>query len=175
MSYPNFLLENKDVVMKKKILSVREHYDFEDLKGAQLGSAEANFFQVPPKFVVVDNHGQEVMHLEGKIVSLRNEFTFYDNQGYELGKIRKKIVKLIGEEYWVEKNGVEFMRIYGDFTEHDYRMEINGVPVASVHKKWVSLRDQIGISFTGETDHRVAVGAAIVIEHIEVVERQTRR
>jgi hypothetical protein len=33
MSYPNFLLENKDVVMKKKILSVREHYDFEDLKG----------------------------------------------------------------------------------------------------------------------------------------------
>ncbi len=61
MSYPNFLLENKDVVMKKKILSVREHYDFEDLKGAQLGSTEADFFQVPPKFVVVDNHGQEVI------------------------------------------------------------------------------------------------------------------
>jgi len=174
MSYPNFLLENKDIVMKKKIFSVREHCDFEDLKGAQLGSAEANFFQVPPKFVVVDNHGQEVMHLEGKIVSLRNEFTFYDNQGSELRTIRKKIVKLIGEEYWVEKNGVEFIRIYGDFTEHDYRMEVDGVPVASVHKKWVSLRDQIDISVTGETDHRVVIGAVIVIEHIEVVERQSR-
>jgi uncharacterized protein YxjI len=124
--------------------------------------------------VVVDNHGQEVIHLERKTVSLRNEFTFYDNQGDELGTIRKKIVKLIGEEYWVEKNGVEFMRIYGDFTEHDYRMEVDGVSVASVHKKWVSLRDQIDISVTGETDHRVVIGAVIVIEHIEAVERQSR-
>ena len=81
-------------------------------------------------------------------------------------------MKLIGEEYWVEKNGVEFMRIYGNFTEHDYRMEVNGVPVASVHKKWVSMRDQMGVSITGETDHRIVVGAVIVIEHIEVTERQ---
>ena len=112
------------------------------------------------------------MHLEGKMLSLRNQFTFYDNYGAELGTIKKKIVKLIGEEYWVEKNGVEFMRIYGDFTEHDYRMEVDGVPVAFVHKKWASLRDQIGISMTGEKDHRVFIGAVIVIEHIEVTERQ---
>jgi uncharacterized protein YxjI len=111
-----------------------------------LGSAEANFLQVPPKFVVADNQGQKLMCLEGKMVSLQNEFTFYDNKGVELGTIRKKTIKLIGEEYWVEKNGVEFLRIYGDFTEHDYQMEVNGNPVASIHKQWVSVRDQIGIS-----------------------------
>ena len=81
MSDPNFLFEINDVVMKKKILSVREHYDFEDLKGAPLGSAEANFLQIPPKFVLVDNHGSELMRLEGKMVSLRNEFAILDNQG----------------------------------------------------------------------------------------------
>jgi uncharacterized protein YxjI len=74
----------------------------------------------------------------------------------------------------VEKNGVEFMRIYGDFTEHDYRMEVDGTPVASVHKKWISLRDQIGISITGETDHRVVIGAVVVIEHIEVTEKKNQ-
>ena len=174
MSDPNFLFEINDVVMKKNILSVREHYNFADLKGAPLGSAEANFLQVPPRFSIVDNHGSELMRLEGKLVSLRNEFAIYDNQGAELGTIRKKIVKLIGEEYWVEKGGVEFMRIYGDFTEHDYRMDVNGVPVASVHKKWISVRDQIGISITAEVDHRVVIGAVIVIEHIEVAESRNR-
>ena len=83
----------------------------------------------------------EQMRLEGKVLSLRKQFTFYDTNGMELGTIRKKIVKLIGEEYWVEKNGQEFMRIYGNFTEHDYQMEVNGAPVASVHKKWFSVRD----------------------------------
>ena len=173
MSDPNFLIETNEVVMKKKILSVREHYDFEDAKGSPLGSAEANFLQVPPKFVVVDNHGSELMRLQGKMVSIRSEFAIYDNQGAEIGTIRRKIAKLIGEEFWVEKDGVEFMRIYGDFTEHDYRFEINCVPVASVHKKWVTIRDEIGISITDAVDHRVIIGAVIVIEHIEVTERQS--
>ena len=149
MSDPNFLFETNDIVLKKKILSVREHYDFEDLKGAKLGEADGNILQFPPKFVLFDNHGSELMHLEGKIVSIRNQFTIYDNQGDELGTIKKKIVKLIGEEFWVEKNGVEFMRLYGDFTEHDYQFEVDGALVASVHKKWVTLRDQIDISING--------------------------
>ena len=153
---------------------MREHYDFEDLKGAPLGSRKPTFYRFPPRFSIVDNHGSELMRLEGKLVSLRNEFAIYNNQGAELGTIRKKIAKLIGEEYWVEKDGVEFMRIYGDFTEHDYRMDVNGVPVASVHKKWISVRDQIGISITGEVDHRVVIGAVIVIEHIEVAENRNR-
>jgi uncharacterized protein YxjI len=173
MSDSNYLFEINDVVMKKKIFSVREHYDFQDIKGASLASAEANFVQIPPKFVVVDTHGSELMRLQGKMVSLRSEFVIYDSQGVALGTIRRRIAKLIGEEFWVEKDGVEFMRIYGEFTEHDYRFEVNGSAVASVHKQWVSLRDEICISITGLVDHRVVLGAVIVIEHIEVSERQS--
>jgi uncharacterized protein YxjI len=172
MSGPNSLLGINDLVLKKKILSVREHYDLEDVSGTKLGEADGNLLQFPAKFVVIDTNGSELMHLEGKVLSLRNQFTFYDNAGAELGTIKKKIVKLIGEEYWVEKDGREFMRIYGNFTEHDYQMQVNGVQVASVHKKWVSVRDQLGVSITGEADHRVIIGAVIVIEHVEVTERQ---
>ena len=172
MSDSNSLLETNDLVLKKKILSVREHYDLENVSGTKLGEADGNLLQFPAKFVVTDRSGAEVMHVEGKILSLRNQFTFYDGSGVELGTIKKKIAKLIGEEYWVERDGVEFMRIYGNFTEHDYQMEVNGVQVASVHKKWASVRDQLGISIAGELDHRVAIGAVIVIEHVEVTERQ---
>jgi len=169
----NLLLEANDFTMNKKILSSREHYDFEDLTSNKLGEAEGNFFQVPAKFVVKDSHGLELMHLEGKVPSLRKEFTFYGSPGESLGTIKKKIAKLVGEEFWVEKNGVEFMRIYGDFTEHEYQMEVDGVPVASVHRKWISVRDQLGVSITGSVDHRVVIGAVIVIEHVEVSERQS--
>jgi uncharacterized protein YxjI len=172
MSGTNSLFGVNDLVLKKKILSVREHYDLEDVTGTKLGEADGNLIQFPAKFVVIDTNGSELMQVKGKVLSLRNQFTFYDNAGAELGTIKKKIVKLIGEEYWVEKDRREFMRIYGNFTEHDYQMEINGVKVASVHKKWVSVRDQLGVSITGEADHRVVIGAVIVIEHIEVTERQ---
>jgi uncharacterized protein YxjI len=167
------LIELNDFTMIKKILSLREHYDFVDLQGTKLGEADGNFVQVPAKFAVVDTHGIELMHLQGKVFSFRNQFTFFSSANEELGTIKKKIVKLIGEEFWVEKNGQEFMRIYGNFTEHDYQMTINGAPVASIHKKWVSVRDQLGVSITGNVDHRVVIGAVIVIEHIEVTEKQS--
>jgi uncharacterized protein YxjI len=172
MGGANSLLEINDFVLKKKILSLREHYDLEDQTGTKLGEAYGNLFQFPAKFVVIDTIGSELMHLKGKVFSLRNQFIFYDNTGAELGTIKKKIVKPIGEEYWVERGGVETMRIYGNFTEHDYQMQVNGVQVASVHKKWISMRDQLGVSITGQADHRVVIGAVIVIEHIEVTERQ---
>ena len=173
MSQPTYLLEANDFIMKKKILSLREHYDLEDLTGTKIGEADGNLFQVPAKFIVIDTHGLEAMHLEGKVLSLRKQFTFHGASGEELGTIKKKIVKLIGEEFWVEKDGVEFMRIYGNFTEHDYQIAVNGVQVASIHKKWVTVRDTIGVSITGNVDHRVIIGAVIVIEHIEVTEKNS--
>jgi uncharacterized protein YxjI len=175
MGSSNSLLGINDFVLKKKLLSLRQHYDLEDRSGTKLGEADGNLFQFPAKFVVMDTAGTELMHLEGKVLSLRDQFTFFDPAGAELGTIKKKILKPIGEEYWIEKDGVEMMRIYGNFTEHDYKMEVNGVQVASVHKKWFSVRDQLGVSITGEVDHRVIIGAVIVIEHVEVVERQHNR
>ncbi len=115
----------------------------------------------------------ELMHLQGKTFSLHREFTFYGSAGEELGTIRRKIAKLTGEEFSVEKNGIEFMRIYGDFTEHKYQMELNGATVASIDKKWATVRSQMGVSITGNVDHRVVIGAVIVIEHIEVTERRS--
>ena len=166
------LLEVNDFIIQKKILSMREHYDFLDLQGNKLGEADGNLVQIPPKFQVIDPHSVELMRLQGKTFSLRHEFTFHGPAGEELGTIKRKIAKLVGEEFWVEKNGQEFMRIYGDFTEHEYQIEVNGTPVASVHKKWVSLRDQMGVSITGEVDHRIVIGAVITIEHIEVTENR---
>ena len=136
--------------MQKKILSTHEHYDFNDRQGNSLGVAESNLVQIPPKFQVKDTHNVEIMRLQGKTLSLRHEFSLYDSNGEELGNIKRKIAKLVGEEFWVEKNGQEFMRIYGDFTEHEYQIEVSGQTVATVHKKWVTLRDQMGVSITGK-------------------------
>ena len=173
MSRTGSIVDVNDVVLKKKILSLREHYDLEALDGTKLGEADGNLFQFPAKFVVVDSAGSPFMRLEGKVLSLRKQFTLYDATGAELGTMRKKLAKLIGEEYWVEKDGAELMRVYGNFTEHDYRLMVHDVDVASVHKKWFSVRDQLGVSITGDVDHRLVIGAVIVVEHVEVTEKQS--
>lgn len=60
---------------------MREHYDLEDTRGNKLGEGDGNFFQMPAKFRVLDNSGREVMHINGKLISIRHEFDFFDDQG----------------------------------------------------------------------------------------------
>lgn len=166
---------NEIVLKKKKLISMKEHYDLEDRNGMKLGEAEGNLFQIPPKFVVMDTNGSKLMYIEGKTFSLRREFSLYDDTGKLLGTIKNKLLKLTGQEYWLERNGVKFMRIFGNFTGLDYKMEVHGVIVATVHRKWFSVRDQIGLSITGDeaaVDHRVILGVLIVIEHIVLTKRK---
>ena len=169
------ILDANELLLTKKILSLREHYDIGDRSGNILAVGEGNLIQIPANFKVTDpRNGQLIMQIEGKILTIRHQFTMKDSLGVELGTIRKKLMKLIGEELWVEKDGKEVMRIYGNFLEHDYTMEMNGKVVAQVHRKWVTIRDQYGISILGDVDHRLVVGATIVVEHIEVEERRSR-
>lgn len=111
--------------------------------------------------------------MQGKTISFRHEFTLCTPNGEELGTMKRKIVKLVGEEFWLEQNGQEIMRIFGDFTEHDYQMQTNGATVAMIHRRWATVRDQLQVSITdANIDHRLIIGAVIVIEHVEVSERQ---
>ncbi len=167
------LLDASDFIIQKKILSAYEHYDFLDLQGNKLAEADGSLIQIPPKFEVKDTHQIELLHMQGKTLSLHHEFTLYGTTGEELGTIKKKIATFGHQEYWIEKNGQEFMRIYGDFTCHEYQMETAGQSVAAVHRKWVSLRDQMGVSITGNVDHRIIIGAVIVIEHVEATEQHS--
>jgi len=167
------LLDTNQFIIQKKILSAHEHYDFLDLQGNKLGEADGNLIQIPPKFQVKDSHDMELMHMQGKTLSLHREFTFYGEGDETLGTIKKKVVTLGHQEYWVEKDGQEFIRIWGDFTAHEYQIEAAGQPVAAVHRKWVSLRDQMGVEINGDIDHRLIIGAVIAIEHVEVTQQHS--
>ncbi len=168
------ILEANELLLTKKILSLRERYEIADRSGNILAKGEGNFIQIPAIFEVVDTRSDQlIMKIGGKVLTINNQFTFTDSLGVELGTIRKKLIKLIGQEFWIEKDGRELMRIYGNFLEHDYNMEIDGKIVAKVHRQWVTIRDQYGISILGNVDHHLVIGATIVIEHIEVAERRS--
>ena len=87
-----------NLILKKKNLSVSEHYDFEDRAGAKLGQADCDFFLHPAKIIVTDTSGSVVMYFEEKTPSLRNKFIFYDAAGAEQGTIQRKLAKFFGEE-----------------------------------------------------------------------------
>ena len=99
LSEVNTLLTAKEIILRKKMISMIEHYDVEDRDGTRIGEAEGNLFQIRPKFVVKDIYDSKLMYIEGKTFSLTMEFSFYDNAGKFLGTMKNKLLKLKGQEY----------------------------------------------------------------------------
>lgn len=73
-----------------------------DRQGTKLGEAVGKIVQVPPKFRVIDNHGVEIMHLQGKAFSKQKDYTFYSPSGEEIGdnegNFRKGRVTILSRE-----------------------------------------------------------------------------
>ena len=91
------LLEANDFIILKKILFAHEHYDFLDLQSNKLGQAEGSIVQVPPKFDVKDTHDMELMHIQGKMLTLHNEFTL-SGLGDEVLGVKKKKIATFGHQ-----------------------------------------------------------------------------
>jgi uncharacterized protein YxjI len=180
------LLEASDLILIKKIISIRRHYDFMDRQGTKLGEAKGNIIQAPPKFRVIDNHGVEIMNLHGKVFSKQKYYAFYSSSGEEIG-IMRAIFEKDDLQFLVERNGEQFMLIHRETSskplleelvtlpnpdeflqglQEDYVMEIRGKTVAKVHRKWLTVRNQLELSIIGEVDHRLIIGAVIGIEDV---------
>ncbi len=165
------IFNTNEIVMKKRVLSLRDRYDIEDRAGNKLAEAEGKLVEIPAKFLTKDPRtGTTILRIEGMELSLRNQFSFLDDHDQELG-IMKKIKDLDGEHFSIERNGSELLHIYGDFLQHDYGMRHDQRKVARVHCDWSPLSNQYGISILGEVDHRLVIGVAIVIDQIEDSER----
>lgn len=181
------LLEANELIVVKKILSIRRHYNFINHQGMKLGEANGNIIQIPPKFRINDNRGVEIMYLQGKKSPQQKDYTFYSSSGEEIAIMRASFQN-DELQFWVERNGEQFMLIHRQLSSkplleelislpkpdeflqdlQDYVMEINGQVVAKVHRKWLSIRNQIELSIIGEVDHRLIIGAIIVIERVIV-------
>lgn len=181
------LLEANELIVVKKILSIRRHYNFINHQGMKLGEANGNIIQIPPKFRIIDNRGVEIMYLQGKKSPQQKDYTFYSSSGEEIAIMRASFQK-DELQFWIERNGEQFMLIHRQLSSkplleelislpkpdeflqdlQDYVMEINGQVVAKVHRKWLSVRNQIELSIIGEVDHRFIIGALIVIERVIV-------
>ena len=182
------LLEANELILVKKILSVRTHYDFVDVQGKKLGEADGNLVQNPPEFTIFDSKDVEIMRLQREQLPKNKDYTFYSYSGEKIGTI-KQISGTDAAQFLVEKEGRQLMKIYPENSSKStleslvslptpeelfrpllkYIMEADGQIVATVQMKWrPTIRNQVELSIIGNVDHRIVIGGLIVIEQVAV-------
>ena len=146
-----------------------------------------HIFSFGDDFTVKDEAGHDVFFIDGKALSIGDKLIFRDMHGRELARIRERLLS-IGKTYditladgstttvkkhlftlfraafTVDVPGPGDLEAKGSFLDHDYTFERGGRTVATVSKRWFSIRDTYGIDIAEGENDVLIIASAVVID-----------
>jgi uncharacterized protein YxjI len=145
------------------------------------------FFHIGDDFDVLDEHGNQVLHVDGKVFSLRNRVVIEDPSGQEVASVHRHLVALrptyeiqIGGEkvaevrkhlftpfhdrFTIDVPGPDDLEMKGNLTDHEYVIEQGGVEVAAVSKRWLTIRDTYAVQVAAGVEPLLIIGAVLALD-----------
>jgi uncharacterized protein YxjI len=136
-----------------------------------------------------DDEGREVYFVDGKAFSLGGQLSFRDLQGNELAFIRQKLLKLsptyeihrggqlaavvkrelfalFHHRFAVDVPGPDDLEVTGNFLDYEYVFRRGNREVATVSKRWLTLRDTYGIEIADGEDDVLILASAVVVDQV---------
>ena len=145
-------------------------------------------FSLKEAFSVMDEDGDPIYEVSGKLLSLGHKLTVRDMEGEEVAYVHQKLLSLV-PKYFIEESGREEVElkghitlfkphytleldgekweIRGDFLGHEYEMKRGKEVVATVTKKWLSWGDTYLLDVEEDAQTVTALGVMLAIDCVE--------
>ncbi|WP_127508269.1 LURP-one-related/scramblase family protein [Actinoplanes solisilvae] len=145
------------------------------------------FFSIGDDFDVLDEHGNKVYHVDGKVLSVRDKVVIEDPSGDEVAtlhrhlvalrptyeiriggekaaEVRKKLFTPFRERFTIDVPGPDDLEMKGDLLDHEYVIERDGVEVASVSKRWLTIRDTYAVQVAPGIEPLLIIGSVLALD-----------
>src|SRR5690349_19950055 len=145
------------------------------------------FFSIGDDFDVLDEHGNKLFHVDGKVFSARDKVVIEDLSGAELAsvhrhlvalrptyeiriggekaaEVRKKLFTPFREKFTIDVPGPDDLTMKGDLLDHEYVIERDGREVAAVSKRWLTLRDTYAVQVTAGEDALLIIASVLALD-----------
>jgi uncharacterized protein YxjI len=145
------------------------------------------FFSIGDDFDVLDEHGNKLLHVDGKVLSVRNKVVIEDRNGDEVAsvhrhlvalrptyeiriggekaaEVRKKLFTPFREKFTIDVPGPDDLEMKGDLLDHEYTIELGGAEVAAVSKRWLTIRDTYAVQIAADQEPLLIIGAVLALD-----------
>jgi uncharacterized protein YxjI len=153
------------------------------------------FFRLGEDSDITDEHGRPVLHVDGKVLSLRDRLVLRDPEGREVAQVQRKLVAMrptyevsvAGEEvaevrkhlftpfrdrFTIDVPGPDDLEMEGDLFDHEYTIRRGGQTVATVSKRWFTIRDTYAVDVAPGQDDLLILAGVLALDLAEDRERR---
>ena len=151
--------------MRQKLLSIGEDYTIEDESGRAVYRVDGKVLTIRETFVLQDMSGREVATIREKKLAIRDSMKILRG-GDTIATVRKALISPFTDRFDVEVEGGEDLKVNGDLLDHDYTIRRDGDKVATVSKRWFTLRDTYGIDIAEGEDDALILAICVALDEM---------
>jgi len=150
-------------VIREKFFSIGDDFDVLDEHGTKLLHVDGKVFSVRNKVVIEDPAGNEVASVHRHLVAMRPTYEITIG-GEKAAEVRKKLFTPFRESFTIDVPGPDDLEMKGDLLDHEYTIERGGVEVAAVSKRWLTIRDTYAVQVADGVDPLLVVGSVLALD-----------
>jgi len=150
-------------VIREKFFSIGDDFDVLDEHGDKVFHVDGKVLSVRDKVVIEDLHGQELASVHRHLVSLRPTYEIRIG-GETAAEVKKKLFTPFREKFTIDVPGPDDLEMRGDLLDHEYTIERGGDEVAAVSKRWLTIRDTYAVQIAAGQDPLLIICSVLALD-----------
>jgi uncharacterized protein YxjI len=145
------------------------------------------FFRLGEDSEITDEHGRAAFQVDGKVLSLRNRLVLRDPDGREVAQVQRKLIAMrptyeisiagqeaaevrkrlftpFGDRFTIDVPGPDDLEMTGDLLDHEFTIRRGDQPVATVSKRWFSMRDTYAVDIAAGQDDLLILASVLALD-----------
>ena len=158
--------------LRQKLFSIGEDFWIENDRGERVFKVDGKVLRIRETFVLEDVNGAPLATIEAKLITIRPTMNI-ERDGQLYATVKKALFTVLRQHYTIEVRAGQVFEAQGNITNHEYDVRSDGQTVASISKRWFTLRDTYGVAIAPGQDEVLLLAAAVCID--EMSEREHER
>jgi len=157
--------------LRRQLFSIGEDFWIENDRGEPTYKVDGKVLRIRETFVLEDRSGAELATIEAKLIALQPTMNI-ERGGQVYATVRRALFTLFRQHFSIEVHGGPVLQAQGDILNHEYEIDSNGQVVATISKRWFTIRETYGIAIAPGQDEVLLLAAAVCIDELSERNRQ---
>lgn len=158
-------------VIRERFLRLGEDSEITDESGRPVLQVDGKVLTLRDRLVISDTAGQEVATVHRKLVALRPSYEI-KVRGEEAADVRKHFFTPFRDRFTIDIPGPDDLEMRGDLLDHEFTVTRGDDTMATVTKRWLSIRDTYGVDVAAGEDDLLILAAVLALDLAQERERE---
>jgi uncharacterized protein YxjI len=158
-------------LIRERFFRLGEDSEITDEQGRPVFQVDGKVLTLHDRLIVRDPEGREVAQVHRKLAALRPTYKVTIG-GEEAAEVRKRLFTPFGDRFTIDVPGPDDLEMAGDLFDHEFTIRRGDQVVATISKRWFSMRDTYAVDVAAGQDDLLLLASVLALDLAEDQERK---